>query len=246
MPKGTHHLRQIVHKIKELQQNDLKSLIVFDLDSTLFDVSPRLQQILHDFAYRPENQKLYPESCEVLKTIEMQRSDWGIRNALIRAGLDQHSSEFHKAVKQYWIDSFFTNHYLQYDRPYAGAVEFVQKVAQLGTEIVYLSGRDRPGMEKGTIEVLEKWKFPLDGKKAKVALKPQKGLDDAEFKRDWFLAIPREAFAQVWFFENEPLNVNAIRAHFDHIDIIFFESTHAGKAEPPSDLPKIFHFMMED
>lgn len=246
MTQSPQLLRQILVKIGENQAQGLKSLVVFDLDSTLFDVSPRLQQILHDFAFNPENKKKFPESVEVLKTVEMQRSDWGIRNAMMRSGLANHSSEFHMAVKQYWIDSFFTNHYLHYDKPYEGAAEFVQKVEQAGAKIVYLSGRDHAGMAKGTIEVLQKWNFPYDEKNSSIALKPQKGMDDAEFKKDWFLAIPRNAYEQVWFFENEPLNVQAIREHFDHIDIVFFESTHAGKAAPPTDLPKIFHFLMSE
>jgi hypothetical protein len=246
MTQSPQLLRQILQRITKNKAQGQKSLVVFDLDSTLFDVSPRLQQILHDFANNSENAKKFPDSVEILKTIEMQRSDWGIRNALMRSGLANHSSEFHQAVKHYWIDSFFTNHYLHYDRPYEGAAEFVQKVAAEGADIVYLSGRDHSGMSKGTIEVLKKWHFPIDDMQIRLALKPQKGMDDAEFKRDWFLAIPREAYSQVWFFENEPLNVQSIREHFDHIDIVFFESTHAGKAPPPTDLPKIFHFLMSD
>jgi hypothetical protein len=246
MVQGSLLLRSILEKISQVQAQGLKALLVFDLDSTLFDVSPRLQRILHDFANDPDNQKRFPESTEILKTIETHKSDWGIRNSLIRAGLDKHSGEFHQALKDHWLENFFTSEYLHYDQPYAGAAEFVQKVARAGSEIVYLSGRDRPRMEKGTLEVLKKWNFPIDNTQARLALKPERGLNDADFKRDWFLDIPHDAFGQIWFFENEPLNVNAIRNHFDHIDIIFFESTHAGKADPPVDLPKIFHFLMDD
>lgn len=240
-------LRRILNEIHELTANNQKSLAVFDLDSTLFDVSPRLQQILLDFANNPDNERRFPESTKILKTIRMQRSDWGIRQALIRAGLDQHSTDFHHAVRTHWMESFFSGHYLQFDQPFAGATEFVNQAATLGADVVYLSGRDRPNMESGTRDVLKKWGFPLEGtSRGQLALKPQKGMDDAEFKRDWFLELAEEAYQKIWFFENEPLNVNLIRQHLPAIEIVFFESTHAGKAEPPSDLPKILHFLLDE
>lgn len=237
-------LRQILAKIEEFTKKELKVLVVFDLDSTLFDVSPRLQQILVDFANAAENQKNFPHSVEVLKTIRTQRSDWGIRQALIRAGLDQHSTEFHHAVRNFWLESFFSNHYLQYDKPFEGAVSFVQQVARLKADIVYLTGRDQVAMESGTRKTLEHWEFPLAG--CQVVMKPKKGMDDAEFKRDWFLKLPENAYTKIWFFENEPLNVNLIREHLPNIEIVFFESTHAGKAEAPSDLPRILHFLLDE
>jgi hypothetical protein len=243
--ESTALLSQILFRIRELSAQKLRSLVVFDLDSTLFDVSPRLQKILMDFAHHPEFSELYPESVELMKKIQTHRTDWGIKKALLRVGLENHSSEFHESVKSFWIENFFSNHYVHYDVPYEGAPEFVQKVYTCGADVVYLSGRDRSGMEKGTIEVLRRYQFPIDGAQARVELKPQKGTDDAEFKKDWFLSLPDATYEQIWFFENEPLNVNLIREHFRHIDIIFFDSTHAGKAEPPADLPRILHFLLE-
>jgi len=95
-----------------------RALLVFDLDSTLFDVSPRLERILLDYAADQEHQKRFPESCEILKNIKMLRSDWGIRNALIRAGLDDHHPEFDDSIKAFWKRTFFSNEYLHYDIPY--------------------------------------------------------------------------------------------------------------------------------
>lgn len=245
-PHNPDLLSQILFRIKELSAQNLKSLVVFDLDSTLFDVSPRLQRILLDFAHHPENERLYPESVELMKKIQTHRTDWGIKNALLRAGLEDHSPQFHESVKNFWIEHFFSNHYVHYDKPYDGAVSFCQKVAKYGADIVYLSGRDQPGMAKGTVEVLRRYEFPINGASARIELKPAKGMDDAEFKRDWFLSLPDSTYEQIWFFENEPINVNLIQQHFHHIDIVFFDSTHAGKAEPPADIPRIFHFLLEE
>ncbi|GIL17889.1 MAG: hypothetical protein BroJett040_16400 [Oligoflexia bacterium] len=238
-------LREILTKITQIIQNRGRALVVFDLDSTLFDVSPRLQKILHDFAHNPDNQSRFPESCEILKEAETLRSDWGIKNALVRAGLDNHHPDFHLALKTFWLESFFSNHYLQYDKPYEGAAEYVNQLHQAGAEIVYLTGRDIPRMNQGTLDVLKKWNFPIHVPRAEVVLKPEKGLDDAQFKTDWFAALPEGVYQGIWFFENEPVNVNLVRDTHEHVEIVFFESTHAGKAEPPTELPRIMHYLLD-
>lgn len=240
------HLFKILSDIQLNQKTKEKSLVVFDLDSTLFDVSPRIRKILHDFAHSPENQRRFPESTEILKSVDTQRTDWGIKNALMRAGLHLHSTEFHIAVRDFWMKCFFSNEYLEYDLPYEGAADYVNRIYDLGADIVYLTGRDISGMGAGTEKVLKKWNFPVSTDRVELALKPLKGADDAQFKKEWFLKIPPEKYKNIWFFENEPLNVNEIRQHFDHIEIIFFESTHSGKATPPTDLPRIFHYLMDE
>ncbi len=64
-----------------------------------------------------------------------------------------------------------------------------------------------------------------------VEMKPQKGLDDARFKTDQLKAL-----GQVdWFFENEPQIIHLIEAEIPELKIVFFESSHSGKADPKSD-----------
>ena len=107
-------LEQILVNIQDLSNQGKTSLVVFDLDSTLFDVSPRLEKILLDFAASPLNQKRFPEQVALLKNIKTLRSDWGIVGALTRAGLDGHHQDFQDAVRAYWQKSFFSNHYLAF------------------------------------------------------------------------------------------------------------------------------------
>ncbi len=246
MTQSIHLLRQILNKISDLQSQGKKSLAVFDLDSTLFDVSPRLQQILVDFALHPAHKKQFPEQVQLFKNIRTERKDWGIKNALERAGLDKHHPEFLTAVRDFWIERFFANEYLQYDLPFDGAVEYVTSVANLGAEVVYLTGRDVQRMGAGSALTLKKWGFPLDNIQTHLVLKPHKDLDDAQFKTDWFASLPENKFSDVWFFENEPVNIHHLREQLPHVNVIFFESTHAGKAEPPVDIPAIMHFLMGD
>ncbi|MEN0059941.1 MAG: HAD family hydrolase [Bdellovibrio sp.] len=237
-------LQQILDALQNLSQEKKKTLVVFDLDSTLFDVSPRLERILLDFAALPFNQDKFPEEISLLKNAKTLRSDWGIQAALQRAGLSPQSVAFHTAVTEYWKKNFFSNHYLQFDRPYEGALEFVKAIDNLGAEIAYLTGRDVERMETGSVEVLEHWGFPLH-EHATLVLKPHRSLDDAQFKTDWFIEKDKKNYEKIYFFENEPVNLLHLEQFCPHVEMIFFESTHAGRAAPPSHLPRIVNFLLK-
>lgn len=245
MTHGRSVLSQILVRIRELKQKGQDSLVVFDLDSTLFDVVPRIEKILVDFAAVPAHQQNFPEQVQHFKNIKVERKDWGIKGTLLRSGLDGHHPEFQSAVKNFWVKHFFSNEYLVYDKPYDGAVEYVQKIAEAGAQIAYLTGRDVHRMGIGTKEILLKWKFPLNDMSSRLVLKPQKGIDDAIFKTEWFMNLPKDRYNQIWFFENEPANILPLRQQAPHIDIVFFDSTHSGRAEPPEDIPTILHFVLD-
>lgn len=235
-------LDQILVKIAEIHAQNGKTCLVFDLDSTLFDVSPRLQQILDDFAAHPEHQSQFPQEMKFFPEMKTHRADWGIKNALMRSGLKEASADFQNAVRAYWRQNFFSNHYLDYDLPYEGAIEYLQHIDELGSDIFYLTGRDVHRMGEGSARILRKWDFPLDDRRSQLVLKPYKEMDDAEFKRDWFLNLDRQKYDKIWFFENEPVNVNLIHQALPEIEIVFFDSTHAGLETAPEHLPKILDF----
>lgn len=243
MTQGDQVLRHIL-KLAEASSDPF--LFVFDLDSTLFDVSPRIQKIIHNFAEAPENRALFPAQVEILKKIELQKSDWGIKTCLIRAGLDQQHPDFYEAVRKYWFKHFFSNEYLKYDVPYEGAVEFVQKLAQTHHDIAYLTGRDQHRMGIGSRETLIDAGFPLDDKRARLVLKPHQSQIDHDFKKNWFLDLPKNAYTGIWFFENEPINIELVQNEAPHVNVVFFDSTHSGRAASPTNLPRIMHYLMDD
>lgn len=237
------YLEKILTEMAQFSQKNQPTLAVFDLDSTLFDVGPRLRRILHDFAADPNHQIKYPDACKALALAQTERTDWGIKNAVMRAGLGDHSTELHNDLREFWKTTFFSNDYLHFDIPYDGAVDFVQQVSNLRTDIVYLTGRDVFRMGKGSEDILKKWQMPVNSSNAQLVLKPQQGMDDAEFKSDWFATIPSNKYKKIWFFENEPVNVNLVRSLHKHIEIVFFDSTHSGKEQPPIDIPRIINFL---
>ena len=244
MSDSTGILKKALDEIDQATTKGQRVVVVFDLDSTLFDVTPRLQKIIHQFAVVPEHIQKFPENCKLLLQAEAQHGDWGIKKALQRAGLDELHRDFQMAMREFWLKTFFSNEYLDFDVPYDGAVNFVNAVYSTGAEIVYLTGRDTPRQGPGTEKILHKWGFPLGKVRTELALKPKAGLDDALFKEEFMRKYDRET--SVWLFENEPVNVNRIRRHHPHVKIIFLDTTHAGHEEPPEDIPQILHFVLHE
>lgn len=246
MKQSREILRQILVKARQCQQQGLPCLAVFDLDSTLFDVVPRIQKVLESFAELPATQRDFPESLEQLRRARPERGDWGIKDSVLRVGLGSHSHEFHQRLKEHWLQTFFSDEFLHFDVPYEGAQQFVEALSRTNTHIAYLTGRDVHRMGKGSVEVLKKWNFPVGSEQAELVLKPLKGMDDAAFKTDWFSHSDLDKYKHIWFFENEPVNIVSLRAMHPQIDVIFFDSTHSGKAPAPIDLPMIEHFLFDE
>ena len=216
-----------------LAQNS-RNLCVFDLDSTLFNVSPRTQKILHEFA------DLHHQD---LRSVEIEVSDWGLKEPLIRHGysIEQHS-QMHQSLRDFWVERFFSNDYIHYDIPYAGAINFVQKISTESKNIIYyLTGRDVHRMEKGTYEVLKKWGFPTP--ENSVQLKPHRSMEDHLFKRDWILELQnKNPNCAIYLFENEPVNINFIGQTVDNIQIIFLDTTHSRKEQVVVPVVKLCDF----
>lgn len=219
--------------LTDLAQNS-RNLCVFDLDSTLFNVSPRTQKILHEFA------DLYHQD---LKAIEIEVSDWGLKEPLIRHGYSlEHHTEIHENLRDFWVDRFFSNSYVHYDVPYTGAVSFVQKLStESKNTIYYLTGRDVHRMEKGTYDVLKKWGFPVF--ENSVQLKPHRSMEDHLFKRDWILDLQnKNPESTIYLFENEPVNINFIGQTTQNIKIVFLDTTHSRKEQVSVPVIKLSDF----
>ncbi len=213
-----------------------KVAVIFDLDSTLFSVSPRTQAILRRLADEDFFRSQYENGARWLRGVEVRPGDWGIRALIERHNPDGPFEMFH-AIRDFWKAKFFSSDYLHHDEIYPYADEYVRHLESLGAEIFYLTGRPEASMRAGTLAALEKWKFPLDSH-AHLLMKPSEVEADEHFKT---VTLKRMApvYDHIWFFENEPLIIQEVRAVLPQIRIVYVETVHSGKATPPSDLPKI-------
>lgn len=234
-------LQDIINHLMEFSGNQKRSLVVFDLDSTLFDVSKRSEKILHDYAVCPLKIHKFPRWAPLLKNITIDSKDWGIDNALQKLQITNADEKFFEDVHVFWKKNFFSNHYLYYDTPYDGAVDFVKDLSQAQAEIVYLTGRDVARMSGNSEYILKEWGFPIN-EHCQLVLKPHLSMNDAEFKTNWFLQQKLNQYDRVLFFENEPVNINHLRARCSEVEIIYFESVHSGKEEVPQSHPRISNF----
>lgn len=225
--------KQILSEI--YTRKDQKTVSVFDLDSTLYNVSTRTQKILVDFSNDANVGLKYSAHKERLKTIQVLPSDWGIRESLIRAGLEA-PLDFFEELRNYWRRHFFSNEYLKHDIPYEGAVEYVAAIREAGVPVMYLTGRDRPDMFRGTVESLAACGFPLEDEAKHLFMKPAKGFaEDEDYKVQILGQIARE-YDHVYFFENEPVIINKVLKSNLKVNIIFMDTVHSRREDVPTSL----------
>jgi hypothetical protein len=231
-------LLQILTETRNRVAQGENQTVVFDLDSTLFEVTARNQRILHEFI-ESEHLSEHGEMRTILKKVQMQLSDHGLESAVRRAGIEFHDDQLKQKLILFWRERFFSDEYLETDQPFAGAPEYVQELYELGAHIYYLTGRDHLRMGVGTPRELLRWKFPLNVVRTKLLMKPQKGLDDSQFKASELEKISSAR----WFFENEPNIIHFVEAKLPLLNIVYMESSHSGKANPKSDWHKIKSFV---
>lgn len=233
--------QQLLNQILNKPAENIRNVCVFDLDSTLFNVSPRSEKILHEYAEL--------NNLKELLTVRVGPNDWGIGEALLRHGFstEQAESTF-EDLKKFWRERFFSNEYLEYDIPSAGAVHFVQMLHKNKVEIHYLTGRDVHRMGLGTKAVLLKWLFPLAGEEF-LHLKPHRSIDDHEYKVGWVLDFQKNyPEKHIYFFENEPVNINRIfhsAAAREAISLVHITTTHSRKENISVPVFSIENFIMD-
>lgn len=229
MPDSKYVLNEIL-KVK----NEFP-LAIFDLDSTLYNVSHRTQKIVESFILEPEVKTLYAKEIEFLRNVKFESRDWGMKEALLRHSFSS-TEQFYKAIREYWNKHFFSSNFLHADIPYDGAVEYVNELYQAGIQIYYLTGRDDPNMREGTVQSLRKWGFPTENLDKILIMKPTKGsIEDEEYK-DIRIRQLKTLSPHVWFFENEPLIIHKVLASSPEVKIVWVDTTHSRRAHPPTGL----------
>ncbi len=246
-------LQSVLEKIESLNEKRIKHggkpvSVVFDLDSTIFDVKPRTLRILKEFARTKEAQELNPKLSEWCMGLEAHALLYTLQESA-RANnypKDEKNAEpFMKAAFKYWLARFFTHEYVLSDHPTPGALDFVRAVVDRGALAIYLTGRDIPGMFRGTKSMLEHWGFPMNEENARLVMKPNFGMDDAEFKDEALrdLRIHTEAVA---LFDNEPANFHVFEKNFPEAFLVFLHSNCSMKeARPVNRVYRIENFLLK-
>lgn len=231
LPHDPAPLRQVLERVRS-HQGPGAPVVVFDLDATLFDNRPRTLAILREFGDRlPETEQPLRDAVAALR---LQHMRYLVSDALELVGVVD-PSVVERAIAFWWA-RFFTDHYIRHDVPSPGAVSYAQACYAAGANLVYLTGRDLPGMLTGTVKKLRDERFPIAVAGAQVMLKPHAKMGDEAFKRAALPSLSRLG-TPVAFFDNEPGNCNAAVELLPEADVVWLDTQCV--PNPPPLLPGI-------
>lgn len=228
-------LKDVLQRVETVAQGGDNPVIVFDLDSTLFDTAGRHLAILRAFAQQA------PEIEDLVAQLTEDDFGWHVHAPLRERGVDDPA--LFKALETFWYARFFDGDWVGHDQPAQGAVSFVQDCWDRGCTAYYLTGRDAPNMATGTVRALQAAGFPMFSGRALLHLKPEFRLPDKPFKREAIRAVRELRGTVVATFENEPGNANLFLECFpEAVHFLVGSVRSPGGAEPDSGLVEIPDF----
>lgn len=235
-------LAQVYQRIEAAVARDRLPVVVFDLDSTLFDTAGRNLRILREFA--EASAERHPGLAEHVGAVKIGDLGWSVVEPLQRRGFAE--PEVLELLLAFWKERFFSNDYLLHDQPAPGAVSFVNGCHDRGALVYYLTGRHVGGMEIGTVRALTNHGFPFWRGRCSLHLKPSFSLPDRPFKEQAIRLVRSYHGDVVATFENEPGNANVFLAGFPEALHFLYGTVRSPEAEDPhADLVAIHDFFVE-
>lgn len=232
-------LDQVYRRIEAATARGQLPVVVFDLDSTLFDTAGRNLRILREFGEACAATD--PEVARRCAEVQLAELGWSVLPPLQRRGVTDPGTL--RALEDFWRERFFSDGYLQHDDPAPGAVSFVTGCHDRGALVYYLTGRHLGGMEIGTVRALSRHGFPYWRGRCTLHLKPGRGLSDRTHKQQAIDLVRSYRGEVVATFENDPGNANLFRHGFPEALHFLYGDVRAPDAEDPHpDLHPIHDF----
>ena len=204
-----------------------RAWVALDMDGTLFDNRPRTLAILHSFAMA--HRQALPELLAAVQKLTLDDLHYAPAQAIDALNLPE--PDLGERFVSYWRQRFFTNSYQALDHVEAGAAEFAHRLVDAGLGVVYLTGRDRPGMMHGVLQSLDVHGFPLMSPQTQVVLKPDFHSDDIAFKREALRELAKNGHL-VGLIDNEPGIVNMALAAMPTMHCVRILRHHAPNPPP--------------
>ncbi|HVY48324.1 MAG TPA: HAD family hydrolase [Minicystis sp.] len=201
-------------------------VVVFDLDGTLLDNRPRVTAILHELAAAWRER--HPKDADACARANPDDIVYGFIDNLVRLGVTDPAR--HAEGLAFWKARFFTDLHQRHDVEVRGARAYVRAVHEAGAVVVYLTGRDLPGMALGSFASLRDLGFPIGVIGAELVVKPTFEMPDAAFKRDVAPELARLGEV-VAAFDNEAANVNLFLEAHPSCAAVFLDTQYA--PDPP-------------
>ncbi len=200
-----------------------KGVLVFDLDSTVFDNRPRQARIVREYGASKNIAVL--TRCQPFHFT----SGWDLKAAMTGAGLPAHDADAHyDEVKKFWGARFFTSEYCREDIEILGAPRFLLAGVKTGAQILYVTGRHEE-MREGSVAALEKCGMPTpNAANVKLMMKPTLRESDDAYKRVAH-AVLADLGTIVAAFDNEPTHINDYAIKFPQAIAVHLATDHSGR-----------------
>lgn len=218
---------QTLAKVVELVKNTKNPVVIFDLDSTLFDPRSRYANIIADFGKTKGLTQL--EGITKNDMVDSFQMEPNFAKAMKTS--TEEIAQYMPEFREFWAQHFFGNEYVADDEALPGSPEFVNTLYKNGATIVYLTSRNDEGMRKGTEKALTKYNFPINQERVHLFMKgthnkhivtagdnQSEGLaklrkHDVNWKQTYINTI-KKLGTVVASFENEPGNLNILYNSF--------------------------------
>ena len=217
------HLQRILDRVHVKTKRQASSVVIFDLDGTLYDNRPRTMYILRQVA-----DQFYDQMPQLVNAVEsgvinnLDNYEYGLEDSMARLGVTDENEI--KLAKAEWSKRFFTDDYQQYDVPLPGAKKYVCDVYEAGATVIYLTGRD-VNMLVGLTQTLRMCGFPVGVVGTMTMTKKDFNQDDGVFK-DAVAAYLDRLGEVVGIFENEPATSNLFQKNFPGATSMFLLTQH--------------------
>jgi hypothetical protein len=220
------HVSVLNRVLDAVQSAPAPKVVVFDLDSTVFDNRPRQVHILREFGLAHD----MPELFHLDRTHFI---DWDLVTPLIRLGIAPDKAHaVGPEIKQFWRERFFTSPYCLYDVALPHAPHYVRAVHKRGAHVVYLTGRHEP-MRDGSTESLRRFKFPAPpDERVTLLMKPTIEMPDTDYKKSAYEAV-RKIGRVIAGFDNEPAHANALKEGFPEAMIVWLKTDRSPATDEP-------------
>ena len=206
------------------QKSGPRGLLVFDLDSTVFDNLPRQARIVREFGAAKHLAPL--AHCMPWHFV----SGWDLRGATTACGLSPaQSEEIYAELKSFWAARFFTSDYCREDIEIVGAPRYLHALDYVKARVIYVTGRHE-GMRTGTEACLERCRMPMPsaGGQVQLLMKPRLADDDDEFKREAHEHL-KTMGTVLAAFDNEPMHINDYATKFPDAIPVHLATDHSGR-----------------
>jgi hypothetical protein len=211
-----------------------RPIAVFDIDSTIYDIRPRVLRILREWL---EAKEAGPEVHAAIGRLTEAGIGYSVDDAFLAAGLLLESPDVRRSLElaiAFWKPRFFSSDYLHLDVPYPGVVAFMRRLATMGVHIAYVTGRDSIEMRPGTERMLRRDGFPHEPSEASLELLPQLGQADFEHKLGSVRSLAGRGEI-VACFENEPKVIAAYEQQHPDAVHVFFDTVSSPAPAPPAE-----------